>query len=340
MTERGVASLMVTTVLILVIGLIIVGFSQVTRRNQRETLDRQLSTQAFYAAETAVNSVQAYIKSLPAGSSVTSKTNCGSSAPYNEAYNFPDGNASVTCLLVSGATGEMYYPKVNGTEPTIAPVIASEPISRIVLTWSRTDSTGTLSDCSSDSLTQAPNWTCTHGVLRADVVNTNPGSYASNISSPAMAVFLRPNTGSGSSSVGYSTGPVGSGGFVPIDNCTADRCQATITGLSSPQYTLRLLSLYKDSSVTIEAYNAGGTKLQLFGQVLVDATGKAANVLRRIQVRLPAAGQPASNVPLYGIETNDSICKRYVVAPGTPNGVFNVNMPSGLLIPATACDVL
>ncbi|HET6924792.1 MAG TPA: pilus assembly PilX N-terminal domain-containing protein, partial [Candidatus Saccharimonadales bacterium] len=53
--ERGMVSIMVTLVMIIVITLIVIGFAQVVRRNQRETLDRQLSTQAYYAAETGIN---------------------------------------------------------------------------------------------------------------------------------------------------------------------------------------------------------------------------------------------------------------------------------------------
>src|SRR5690606_8755556 len=102
MSERGVASLMVTTVLILVIGLIVIGFSQVSQRNQRETLDRQLSTQAFYAAESAVNSVQSMVRSMPVDTLVPDKNDCSAEGVYSEAYDYDDVNASVKCLIVQG----------------------------------------------------------------------------------------------------------------------------------------------------------------------------------------------------------------------------------------------
>lgn len=42
---------MITIVMMVVISLIVVGFTQVANRNRRQSLDRQLSTQAFYVAE-------------------------------------------------------------------------------------------------------------------------------------------------------------------------------------------------------------------------------------------------------------------------------------------------
>jgi Tfp pilus assembly protein PilX len=53
--QAGMVAIMVTMILMIVISLIVVGFAQISRRNQRQALDRQLSTQAFYAAETGVN---------------------------------------------------------------------------------------------------------------------------------------------------------------------------------------------------------------------------------------------------------------------------------------------
>ena len=55
-------AILVTMNLMIVISLIVLGFAQISRRNQRQSLDRQLSTQAFYAAETAVNDAADLIK--------------------------------------------------------------------------------------------------------------------------------------------------------------------------------------------------------------------------------------------------------------------------------------
>jgi len=59
--QSGMVSIMVTMILMIVMSLIVVGFAQVSRRNQRVALDRQLSTQAFYAAESGVNDAREFL---------------------------------------------------------------------------------------------------------------------------------------------------------------------------------------------------------------------------------------------------------------------------------------
>jgi hypothetical protein len=70
------------------------------------------------------------------------------------------------------------------------------------------------------------------------------------------------------------------------------------------------------SSVTISATDGGSNNpLLLVGsQALIDATGKAQDVLKRVQVRTPLT--PSSGIPSYpdyALETTDSICKRFQV---------------------------
>ena len=70
---------LLTMILMIVVGLIVLGFAQISRRNQRQALDRQLSTQAFYAAETGVNDAANLIKTaVQAGTVVAAKPDCTS----------------------------------------------------------------------------------------------------------------------------------------------------------------------------------------------------------------------------------------------------------------------
>ncbi len=45
--ERGLAAVVVTVFVMIILSLVVLAFSQVARREQRQALDRQLSTQAF-----------------------------------------------------------------------------------------------------------------------------------------------------------------------------------------------------------------------------------------------------------------------------------------------------
>ena len=76
--QKGMAAILITLIMMIVISLIVLGFAQITRHDQQQALDKQLSTEAFYAAESgindAINAIQNlnYLTSHPNG-----KTNCG-----------------------------------------------------------------------------------------------------------------------------------------------------------------------------------------------------------------------------------------------------------------------
>lgn len=53
--QTGFASVVIAMVMVLVMALITIGFAQLARREQKNTLNRQLATQAYLAAETGVN---------------------------------------------------------------------------------------------------------------------------------------------------------------------------------------------------------------------------------------------------------------------------------------------
>lgn len=63
--QKGIASIVITTTISIVVTLIIVGFAAIARREQRQALDAQLSSQAFYAAEAKLNQITAQLSADP-----------------------------------------------------------------------------------------------------------------------------------------------------------------------------------------------------------------------------------------------------------------------------------
>ena len=118
-SEVGMISIMTTMVLMIIISLIALGFAQISRRNQRESLDRQLSTQAFYAAESGVNDARDLIaNAVNAGTTVPDKDACddnGAGAFYATLNPVIDAakNVEYSCLLVDTAPTELRYSDVG-----------------------------------------------------------------------------------------------------------------------------------------------------------------------------------------------------------------------------------
>ena len=99
--QEGLISITVAIVFIMIISLIVLGFSQVSRRNARQALDRQLSSQAYYAAESGINDVVYDVsKKLEAGQEISPQNNC--SGTYTKDGGKIKGIAGVkyTCLKV------------------------------------------------------------------------------------------------------------------------------------------------------------------------------------------------------------------------------------------------
>lgn len=124
-------------------------------------------------------------------------------------------------------------------------------------------------------------------------------------------------------------------------NSTPRYCAAAVTGLNQTTYLLHLSSVYASTQVTVTPYNCVGstcTRIYLKGaQTLIDSTGKAQDVLRRIQVRLPARN--SYDYPEFGLATGGPICKLLTsyppnLATGNPGNTINScetgTTPSGL----------
>ena len=66
LNQKGMSSILFAMVFIIILSLIGVGFATLVRKDQRETLDKTLSFQAQYAAETAINRKAAELQGLSA----------------------------------------------------------------------------------------------------------------------------------------------------------------------------------------------------------------------------------------------------------------------------------
>ncbi len=123
------------------------------------------------------------------------------------------------------------------------------------------------------------------------------------------------------SAVGFGTTVPGSNGQGAVvaglcNGSGARYCNVTITGLSAGSYTMRVRSIYNSNSLTVTATTTGGVASDLTGnQALIDSTGKANDVLRRVQARVPLR-KSNDTIPDFAIESVDSLCKRFRAAPG------------------------
>lgn len=325
--------MMVTIIMMLVISMIVLGFAQISRREQRQSLDRQLSTQAFLAAESGVNDAQKAIADHIGTGASLEKASCdqfgqGPSAAYNllsydsTAKIYPVGSSSAvgyTCLLVSTQLNDIQQQvSSNGTSSTI-PIHPSGggPLSTLHIHWDADTAQNPNPSAANCVVRGQPMtfptgaWPCDFGVLRVDLVPTDT-LQRDNLIRQQRTFFLYPTQGGNnvpSADYRFDTGTV-----KPMQ-CTTSGCNVDITNIDSGgsnTYAMRVSSIYDDGAITLTASDASGHDLKLSdAQALIDSTGKAQDILRRIQVRVSLLD--TNTLPSGALESGSSICKRFSV---------------------------
>ncbi|PID32149.1 hypothetical protein CR970_02095 [Candidatus Saccharibacteria bacterium] len=337
--QRGLAAFIVVFIIMLILTLILLGFSRIIRREQQQVLDRTLSNRAFYAAESGVNVVMERIRQ----GTVSDKTDCGPSSGVTSADLQVDPDAStntrVTCLTVDTTPNDLVYGSAPANQAFIAPFTAPEAVSSITFGWEN-PAVGTAPSygCGGFDSPAAASWNCGAAMLRVDIVPVGAGMTRQSLIDNMFSVYMYPS-GSGGGSVSYTTGAAAKG-VKGLANCSASPtgpdCQLTVQGLGAlgaSEYSLRIMSMYQPAAITITPRNAAGSSLPLSdAQVVIDSTGRAQDVVKRVRVR---KSLNTVLVPNYALQSADSLCKRMIVGSGTVSASYGIigGTPAGLANP-------
>lgn len=347
--QTGFASLVIALVLVIVLSLITVGFAELMRKEQRSALDKHLSSQAYYAAEAGINDAA---KALIAGFSKT-KTICGplAGSDITPGASYLRGtdrnklgkeadNVSYTCLLIDPTPQTLEYGPSSETQSKIVEITgveASNPaqtaiIDHLTISWEdperRADFAG--NDRTFSPMSGSGAWSSNTGVIRIGLTPlVSGGINRAYLKANTYHAFLYPNAyGSASTNANsypsyeFDSGTGDKGGVILNGNCNANSrpryCNATINMGSAAQanFLLSLRWIYSTSRITISAYDSSNQPLRIKNaQTLVDSTGKAQDVLRRVQVRIPARNNYDHTD--YGLEIMGGICKQMQIFPDT-----------------------
>jgi len=342
--QAGFAAILLTMIIMLVISLIVIGFAQIARREQRQSLDRQLSTQAFYAAESGVNDAVSYVRYYFATIGSTAKTSCDP-APAGTLYNTVNAgaptltaadqdlgnNASYTCLLIDPTPTDLGQSNLS-TDPWIVPIQgASGFIKSLTITWTPQPPTApalpSIGGCPSGpvpSLPQPANWTnCDFGLGRVDIAPIGGNFSRDELNKDTMTAFFVPDS-SGANTYNYATNGTNTKSLDPVKCTSGVSCIVSIDNMPNSsaiygQYYLRMSAMYRTMpNVTITATDYGGGTVQFVGaQIVVDSTGKAQDVLRRIRVHVPVLKASPDVTPPFALQSKSSICKQFFITPTT-----------------------
>jgi hypothetical protein len=323
----GFVSIFVVLLIMMVLVLVTTGFSNVTRRAQRRTLDNQLSTQAFYAAESGINDAIARLNSGTA-SGLTPKTDCQSPEPTFFDYKIDTTlNVGYSCVLINPKPPLLSFSNVPVSGYGAPIVLPFEPEGgfngEFDITWSSASGVGSIPTSSTPVFENVVDWGTKLGLVRVDIVPVTDKLGRSGVATGTYSFILYPSS-TGTSTVATIDSGTANQGQTAMIQCgaTATECTANIQ-LKIPKppttskYFIRLQSFYNATSIKVEnVENSSGVKTVFAnGQAIIDVTGQASDVYRRVQVFVPIDKQGARSAynPSYALETADSLCKVILV---------------------------
>ena len=338
LNQDGIVSIVVTLIIMIVLTLIVTGFAQLARREQREALDRQLSAQASYAAESGINALK---KALDSDSiSTKSRTSCdgpytysGSPAddPFSPVNSKLSDTASYTCLLFNQTPPDIILGSVSSDTSEVIPIsvvdpssptpTTPKPVDTLNVSWKTKNGDDGVAIPSNGRFPKFQDWGGKNvGVLRLDVIPADNTSMSS-LDSSIKTFFLYPKTSGGIDSKDFSQ--ISKGEIIDV-TCN-NGCSFVIKGLTGLKYYVRIRSLYTVSQVSLNGASTAGVNTSnttfVGAQVEIDSTGKANDVLKRIKVRIkaPTTGSDKVNlstIPEYVFSSEKDLCKKMEIYPG------------------------
>lgn len=316
--QTGMVAIMTTMILMIVISLIVLGFSQIVRRNQRQVLDAQLSSQAFYAAESGINLAKEALSS----NSAYEKTACGTDSTITD-YAVDGTNVAVTCLLISPANN-LVFDSVSSTSKVSLIEPTSGGVDSIFINWQSITDGNVSASCGAFSVFPAQGaWSCNQPVLRVDLVPLGGSLSIDSVRDTQFTAFLHPQRlGGASTPVSWGSATGNNKGRIQnvICNDTTNtdkvrKCSAQIQSLpGGARYGIRMMSIYGDAKVEVHVRSGGVQPTLRGGQVVVDSTARAVDVLKRVQARVSVIRN--DSIPDFGV-LSSAFCKRYLVQPAT-----------------------
>lgn len=355
LNEKGFASIVIALVFIIMLALLTVGFAQLARREQQNSLNRQLASQANYAAETGINAAYQDIKSgkiTSDGAGGTLKAdsdNCmpaitsdPSAATYNSGggtYHPVNDNSGVTysCLLVSLETDNLVSNNISPGSGRHMNFGTTDPLSSLTIYWG--SDTGHNTSFPSSTATKLPTaaaWSANHYPPAIEFSITPVGALSGQADPQQYLVnntfnfYLYPASGGGNTVTfdPAAQGPIVSGACNPGDSRDPNTeppaedfpCQVTLNGLGGDNYVIHFLDFYDTSNIYVNGKDTSGGTTTFTGEPQIDATGKARGVLKRLQARLFINGGTSSGPNDNAILPNNAIeaqnlCKRIQAAP-------------------------
>jgi hypothetical protein len=264
------------------------------------------------------------------------QTGTGAGKRFDQAY---------TCVKITMKSQDFIYKSIEDKSQLI-PLRATSSFNKISIEWYRRDDESNLGSANAvnteisttGELPARNSWhSNTPQLMRVQLINPGPTFNLSTLDTTGVTSFFRPNVlrsdvaGQDGTAVSSKTSdrPRATDGNehnngTNIVSCSKTfkfsgeySCKAVIDvdeiAAGSETAFLRLTSIYKGGSVKVSLQKTDGTIVNFDGvQPIVDSTGRASNLFRRVEARLQIGDDFA--YPDNAIELKNSLCKDFSVS--------------------------
>lgn len=327
--SRGVVAL-ITSIIVSLLLVVITGSGvAIMRAELRQASDFDLSTKAYFAAESGLEDAFDKIREeLSAGNPVPVSDTCDTYAGYNPNLS-GDNTVAYTCQLVTENQTQLLGELNEEQSAQIDLAGTPESFNRIKISWNQ-DGTSDPDGWESQPAIPAqfppgPDWSGVYpAVMEISFISYPTGSFAAGQINEQTIVLKPSSSGAQNNSYNIQTEPE----KPEIVRCTPTNTDGQyecgfeflMPSSANRNYVIRLHARYGSTHYKVEAFNGGcgeACKVDIPGtQIIVDVTGKAGDVFRRIQAK--GFLSQASPLP-FAILTDESICKvlEFTSATGT-----------------------
>lgn len=341
--ERGVVSIFIVIFAAIFMAIITVSFLSLMIRDQQQATNSELSQTAYDSAMSGVEDAKRAImlcKQTPAPSGIDcSKLASGKcttlsdmhvvAAPQTDAdgnVEYPlqgtEGsntlNQAYTCVTIDTAPSA-YKTMLAENTAKVIPLSVTAPASTMTLTWTMAQGKFTAGGVIG-SLYNRGAWNSAGypPMMRAQLINGVTGSSTDSTSKTATK-FLYPTITSIASAVDFATDKHNSSNSAAAASCstsgaTAQTCTVTLKmgggSVAQNGAYLVLTPIYSSANVTLTLPSSSHF---LGVQNVVDSTGRANNLFRRVQANvdlIPSPTYPSAELGLSG-----PLCKNFAITP-------------------------
>ena len=338
LNQQGAAAILSVLIFSIIITVVVTAYLRSALSGQAEAMNFDLSTRAYYAAESGIQDALREINTNP---SYTSKNTCDAFVPSGSGNLDSSGYLAYTCQLIDITPSSIEFTvgqDTNGMARLLPANTADfNGTYNLIVRWSSTADSGANNYTTNDSTGLFPpqaKWSedSRYPALRVSLISFPVNSGSTGLSSSNVrqdVVFLNPTAETDvTMNINATTGVTPEARVQSahcydsesIDSYGGYKCQKVIKLTGYPLDTnalyARLHSLYSSSKVQLSLAKDGSTDpVPLKGGVIqIDVTGKAGNVLKRVrQTYNLQDGVMLDNLPEAAVIGGDGICKYYSI---------------------------